>query len=149
VFDIGGVLVGNSICFDIVDDQLATEIVEQGAQVIFAETNNADFGFTDESVQQLAIARIRAIETARTVVNISTVGTSAIVLPDGSIEQQLEWYVPGTMVADVPLLTTVTPAVLVGRQIEWLVSILGLGGLLIAGLSAPRLPAPQRRVVAR
>jgi len=60
------------------------------------------------------------------------------VLPDGTIEQQLEWYVPATMVADVPLLTTVTPAVLVGRQLEWLVSILGLGGLLIAGLAAPR-----------
>jgi apolipoprotein N-acyltransferase len=131
-----GAIVGNAICFDIVDDQLLREMVDQGAQVVFAETNNADFGRTDESVQQLAIARIRAIETARTVVNVSTVGTSAIVLPDGTIEQQLPWYEPGVMVADVPLLTTVTPAVLVGRQFEWLVSILGLGGLLIAGLAA-------------
>jgi apolipoprotein N-acyltransferase len=137
VFDLGdGVIVGHAICFDIVDDQLLTEIVEQGGQIVFAETNNADFGRTDESVQQLAIARIRAIETARTVVNISTVGTSAIVLPDGTIEQQLPWYEPGVMVADVPLLTTVTPAVLVGRQLEWLASIIGLAGLLIAGLTA-------------
>jgi apolipoprotein N-acyltransferase len=139
VFDLGnGVLVGNAICFDIVDDQLTAEFVEQGGQVLFAETNNADFGHTDESVQQLAIARIRAIETARTVVNISTVGTSAIVLPDGTIEQQLQWYVPGTMVADIPLLTTVTPAVLAGRQIEWLVSIVGLAAVLIAGIMSPR-----------
>jgi apolipoprotein N-acyltransferase len=138
VFDLGdGVLVGNAICFDIVDDQLMREFVEQGGQVLFAETNNADFGRTDESVQQLAIARIRAIETARTVVNISTVGTSAIVLPDGTIQQQLEWYVPGTMVADVPLLTTVTPAVVAGRGIELLVSIVGLGGLVLAGFMAP------------
>jgi apolipoprotein N-acyltransferase len=130
-----GAVVGNAICFDIVDDQLLTEIVEQGGQVVFAETNNADFGRTDESVQQLAIARIRAIETARTVVNVSTVGTSAIVLPDGTIEQQLPWYEPGVMVADVPLMTTVTPAVLLGRQLEWLACILGLGGLLVAGLT--------------
>lgn len=137
VFELGdGVIVGHAICFDIVDDQLLTEIVEQGSQVVFAETNNADFGRTDESVQQLAIARIRAIETARTVVNISTVGTSAIVLPDGTIDQQLPWYEPGVMVADVPLLTTVTPAVLIGRELEWLAAIVGLGGLLIAGLSA-------------
>jgi apolipoprotein N-acyltransferase len=135
VFDLGdGVIVGHAICFDIVDDQLLTEIVEQGGQIVFAETNNADFGRTDESVQQLAIARIRAIETARTVVNISTVGTSAIVLPDGSIDQELPWYEPGVMVADVPLLTTVTPAVLVGRQLEWLAAIVGLAGLVIAGL---------------
>jgi apolipoprotein N-acyltransferase len=137
VFDLGdGVIVGHAICFDIVDDQLLTEIVEQGGQIVFAETNNADFGRTDESVQQLAIARIRAIETARTVVNISTVGTSAIVLPDGTIDQELPWYEPGVMVADVPLLTTVTPAVLVGRQLEWLAAMVGLGGLLIAGMGA-------------
>jgi apolipoprotein N-acyltransferase len=137
----GGAIVGNAICFDIVDDQLLTEMVEQGAQVVFAETNNADFGRTDESVQQLAIARIRAIETARTVVNVSTVGTSAIVLPDGAIDVQLPWYEPGVMVADVPLMTTVTPAVLLGRQLEWLAAIVGLGGLLIAGIGARRARA--------
>jgi apolipoprotein N-acyltransferase len=137
VFDLGdGVIAGHAICFDIVDDQLLTEIVEQGGQIVFAETNNADFGFTDESVQQLAIARIRAIETARTVVNISTVGTSAIVLPDGSIQPQLPAYRPGVMVADVPLLDTITPAVFAGRQLEWLAAIIGLGGVLIAGLAA-------------
>src|SRR5690606_32175175 len=106
-----GVFAGVAICFDIVDDQLLTEIVEQGGSVVFAVTNNADFGRTDESVQQLAIARIRAIETARTVVNISTVGTSAIIHPDGSIPQQLPWYEPGVLVDDLPLSTTVTPAV--------------------------------------
>lgn len=127
------VLAGIAICFDIVDDQLMTEMVEQGAQLVFGQTNNADFGFTDESVQQLAIARIRAIETARSVVNISTVGTSAIVYPDGSVHDQLPWYEPGVMVDDVPLGTTMTPAVVGGRQIEWLVSFGALLVLLIAG----------------
>ncbi len=74
VFDVAGTKVGVNICFDIVDDQILTESVEQGATVIFASSNNADFGRTDESVQQLAIARIRAIELGRTVVNVSTVG---------------------------------------------------------------------------
>ena len=69
-----------------------TDMVRQGAEVVFAQTNNADFGRTDESVQQLAIARIRAIELAQTVVNISTVGTSAVILADGAIIDQL----PGT-----------------------------------------------------
>ncbi|MBX3195970.1 MAG: apolipoprotein N-acyltransferase [Microbacteriaceae bacterium] len=128
------VLAGIAICFDIVDDQLMTEMVEQGAQVVFAQTNNADFGRTDESVQQLAIARIRAIETARTVVNISTVGTSAIVHPDGSVHDQLPWYEPGVMVDDVPLATTVTPAVAGGRQLEWLVSF---GALIVLVFAAP------------
>ena len=54
----------------------------------------------------------------------------------GTIEQQLPWYEPGVMVADVPLLTTVTPAVLIGRQLEWLAAIVGLAGLVIAGAAA-------------
>lgn len=142
VFDLGGAIAGNAICFDVVDDQLFTEMIEQGAQIIFAESNNADFGRTDESVQQLAFARIRAIETARTVVNISTVGTSAIILADGSTLQQLPWYEPGVMVADVPLHTTITPAVAAGRQVEWLACALGLAGLIIAGFAGRTRKAP-------
>jgi apolipoprotein N-acyltransferase len=137
---------GVAICFDIVDDQLLREMVEEDAQLVLAQTNNADFGFTDESVQQLAIARIRAFETARTVVNISTVGTSAIIYPDGSVHHQLEWYEPGVMVDDVPLSTTVTPAVAVGRQIEWLVSF---GGLLVLGLAGVSIRGRKRTLLNR
>jgi len=135
VFDIGGTKVGINICFDIVDDQLLRETVVEGAQAIFASSNNGDFGRTDESAQQLAIARIRAMETGRSVVNISTVGLSAVIAPDGQIVAQLPWYTAGTMVEDVALATTVTPAVAGGRQLEWFVSGLGLGALLVAALA--------------
>jgi apolipoprotein N-acyltransferase len=133
VFDINGVIAGINICFDIVDDQLLTESVEQGAQIILASSNNADFGRTNESAQQLAIARIRALELGRSVVNISTVGLSAVIGPDGRITAELPWYEPGTMVEDVPLATVITPAVAIGRQLEWFVSGLGLALLVVAG----------------
>jgi apolipoprotein N-acyltransferase len=138
VFNVNGVSVGINICFDIVDDQLLAESVDQGAQVIFASSNNADFGRTDESAQQLAIARIRAMELGRSVVNISTVGLSAVIAPDGTITAELPWYTAGSMVEDVPLSTTTTPAAFAGRQLEWFVSGLGLAALVIAGLSARR-----------
>ena len=130
---IPNVIAGLAICFDIVDDQLMTDAVNEGAQVIFAQTNNADFGLTDESVQQLAIARIRALELGRSVVNISTVGTSAVIAPDGSISHELPVYTPDAIVADVPLATGKTPAVWGGRQFEWLVCGIGIGALLAAG----------------
>ena len=133
VFDVNGVTVGINICFDIVDDQILAESVREGAQVIFASSNTADFGHTDESAQQLAIARIRAMELGRSVVNISTVGLSAVIAPDGAIVQQLPWFAVGTMVQDVALSTAITPAVLLGRQFEWLVSALSLAALVIAG----------------
>jgi len=136
VFEIGDVLVGINICFDIVDDQVLRESVQEGAQLIFASTNNADFGMTDESAQQLAVARIRAIELGRSVVNISTVGISAVIAPDGSIQSRLPWFEPGSMVEDVALSDTVTPAILIGRQLEWFVAGLGLGALLAGGAYA-------------
>lgn len=135
------VLAGIAICFDIVDDELMTGMVDEGAQLVLAQTNNADFGFTDESVQQLAIARIRAFETARSVVNISTVGTSAIIYPDGSVHHRLPIYEPGVMVDDVPLSTTKTPAVVGGRQVEWFVSF---GALLVLGLAGLTSRATRR-----
>ncbi|MGN7798803.1 apolipoprotein N-acyltransferase [Leifsonia sp. 22587] len=132
VFDVGGVRAGISICFDIVDDQLLTDMMRGGAQVILAQTNNADFGETDENQQQLAIARLRAIESGRSLVNISTVGSSQIIGPDGSTISSIAPFKPGHMVADVPLGTTTTPATLLSRGIEFLVAGLGLFGLFAA-----------------
>lgn len=134
-----GLLAGVAICFDIVDDQVMTDTVREGADLVFAPTNNADFGRTDESLQQLAIAHIRAIELGRSVVSISTVGTSAIIAPDGTILDELTWYTADAMVVDVPLGTSTTPAVLLGRQIEWGVSALGLIGLLLAAFAGRRV----------
>ncbi len=139
VMDIGKAVASVAICFDIVDDQIMTDGVREGGEIVLAPTNNADFGeFTDESVQQLAIAQIRARELGRTVVNVSTVGTSAIIHPDGSEHDRLPTYTPGVMVDDAPLSTTLTPAVLGGRQIEWLVCGLGIGALIAGFVARPR-----------
>lgn len=131
VLDVAGVPAGISICFDITDDQQAYDMIAGGAQIILAQTNNADFGQTDENVQQLAIARLRAVETGRSVVNISTVGTSAIISPDGSTLAALAPYEPGEMLDSVPLSTTVTPAMTVGRSVEISLAVISLLGLVL------------------
>ncbi len=138
VVDVAGIRAGISICFDISDDQQAFDMVAGGAQIILAQTNNADFGHTDESVQQLAIARLRAIETGRSVVNISTVGTSAIIGPDGTTLNQLPTFNAGAMLSDVPLSSTVTPAMAWGRTIEWTIAAIGITGLALVLIKSPR-----------
>jgi apolipoprotein N-acyltransferase len=133
VFDVAGAVGGVAICYDIVDDEILWSMMDGGADIIFAPTNNADFGQTDQSVQQLAIAKMRAIETGRSVVNISTVGTSAIMDPTGVELDRLPTYTEGYMVMDVPLATYQTPATLIGRNIELGVVGFTLAGLIVAG----------------
>ena len=134
VFDVAGTTAGIAICFDIVDDNIVWAMMDSGAEIIFAPTNNADFGRTDQSIQQLSIARMRAIETGRSVVNISTVGTSAVIDPWGSERDRLPTYEEGYMMLDVPLATHTTPATLIGRTLELAVVGFTLAGIIIGML---------------
>ena len=145
VVNVAGIRAGAAICFDIADDALFDDMVRGGAQIILAPTNNADFGRTDESVQQLAIARLRAIETGRTVVNISTVGTSAIIGPDGATIDQVRPFTAAAMVADVPLSTQMTPAMLLGNYLEFAVAAFGLASLILAFLLGRETRMRQHR----
>ena len=126
---------GIAICFDIIFDDHAVAMQQDGAQVIFAPTNNADFGYTDESAQQLQIARLRAIEMGRALVNTSTVGTSAIIAPDGSTLDELSTHTAGAMVAEVPLVDGETPALRYGAVVAFVWIVLGIAGFAAGNLS--------------
>ena len=138
VFAIDGHTAGIAICYDIVDDAIFSSMMADGADIIFAPTNNADFGRTDQSVQQLAIARLRAVELGRSVVNTSTVGTSAIITPTGDILDQLPTYTEGYMLEDVPTASHTTPAVWWDSRLQWWLIALGVGAFGVAGLSRRR-----------
>ena len=138
--------VGLAICFDVIYDEVITESVTAGAQVLVFQTNNADFRGTDENLQQLAFARMRAIETGRSVVNVSTVGTSQIIRPDGTTVASLPAGDSGTMTADVPLRTGSTPGVLLGATVS---GVLLWGGLISLGLSGLLMARSQRRTQRR
>ncbi len=149
VFDVDGVGVGLAICFDVIYDDVIWDGADDGAQVYMFQTNNADFRGTDENLQQLAFAQMRAMETGRSVVNISTVGTSQIIAPDGSEIAGLKADTAGHLLADVPLRTGLTPAVIAG---PWIKGVLGWGSLLalvacgvvvtVRGRGAKKTPTP-------
>ncbi|MFK4760703.1 apolipoprotein N-acyltransferase [Microbacterium sp. ZW T5_45] len=131
IVDVDGIAVGLAICFDVIYDDLVHESIEEGAQVLVFQTNNADFRGTDENLQQLAFARMRAIETGRSVVNISTVGTSQIIRADGSTVTSLDADEAGAMLEDVELRTGLTAGVVLTPWIQQLLLWGGLGALLI------------------
>ncbi|MGC4174025.1 apolipoprotein N-acyltransferase [Demequina sp.] len=116
------------ICFEVVYDEIVRQSVRDGGEIIIVQTNNASFGMTAESTQQLAMTKLRAIEYGRTAIQASTVGVSAIVLPDGRVTNQTELFTQESMAAEVPLRTSMTPASYLGGVERWV--ILALGALI-------------------
>ncbi|HET6209208.1 MAG TPA: apolipoprotein N-acyltransferase, partial [Jatrophihabitans sp.] len=57
--------VGDVICFEVAYDDLVNSSVRAGAQLLVVQTNNATFGHSGETYQQLAMSRLRAIEHGR------------------------------------------------------------------------------------
>jgi apolipoprotein N-acyltransferase len=113
---------GPIICFEVAYDGLVRDTVNRGANVLQVQTNNATFGFTDESVQQLAISRLRAIEHGRSIVHVSTVGVSAMITPDGTAHQRSTLFTPTVLAAELPLRSDTTVADRVGPWPEYLAS---------------------------
>lgn len=136
--DVDGVGVGLAICFDVIYDDVIWDGARGGAEVYMFQTNNADFRGTDENLQQLGFARMRAIETGRAVVNVSTVGTSQVIAPDGTVIDGLAADTAGALLVDVPLRTGLTAAVVVGPAVQWLLGWSALPVLAALGLLVRR-----------
>jgi apolipoprotein N-acyltransferase len=122
-FDIAGVPIGDVICFEVVYDQLVRDVVEGGAQVLVVQTNNATFGYTDETYQQQAMSRVRAVEHGRSVLISSTSGVSTVIGPDGTIESSIPLFTPGYLTPTVPLVAATTPGTVLGAPLEWLLAL--------------------------
>lgn len=125
--DTGDAVVGLAICFDVVFDDVIREGIDHGAQALVFQTNNADFRGTEENLQQTAFARMRAVETGRAVVNLSTTGTSQVFAPDGAAGPALPADQPGLIVTEIELRDGVTAGVVLGPWLQ---------GLVVAGTLA-------------
>lgn len=133
-----------AICFEVAYDDLIREGVRLGGELIVIPTNNASFGRTQESTQQLAMGRFRAVESGRAVVQISTVGVSALIRPDGSVQASTGLFTAEQMVGELPLRTTLTVA---ARLDEWPSRLATWSGLLLVAIAVVRgrLPRGRRR----
>jgi apolipoprotein N-acyltransferase len=123
VFNVGQIKLGPIICYEVAFDDLVRSEVAAGANVLTVQSNDATFEregpITEESGQQLEMARIDAVEFDRAVVYASTTGSSAIISPDGQMSQKTGLWTQAEIEADVPLLTHQTLAEQVGAWPEW------------------------------
>ena len=88
------------ICYELLSDSLV-QSAARSSEAIIAQTNSATFAGTSESAQQLNITRLRAIENAREIVSVSTVGISAHIGINGEVLSRTQENVSAELLGDV------------------------------------------------
>jgi apolipoprotein N-acyltransferase len=132
VLDIGGIRIGDVICFEVAYDSLVTDVVDGGASLLVVQTNNATFGYTAESEQQLAMSRLRAIEHGRTVVVAATSGISAVVAPDGTVADRSQLFQPWVFTGALAQRTQATVATRLGALPEGALAVMAAAAVAAA-----------------
>jgi apolipoprotein N-acyltransferase len=130
VLDVGPVRVGDVICFEVAYDGLVRDTVVGGGRLLVVQTNNATFGYSGESRQQLAMGRVRAVEHGRTVLVAATSGISAVIAPDGTLVDSAGILTRSVMVHEVPARDGRTLATRLGAAPELVLSLVGLLALV-------------------
>ena len=114
-----GVAVGVATCWEVIFDRALRQSVRNGAQVLAVPTNNATF---DEAMseQQLAFAKLRAVEHGRYVIVAGTTGISAAIAPDGREIARTAFFTPAYLDVEVRLRNAETPATRWAAAVQWL-----------------------------
>jgi apolipoprotein N-acyltransferase len=138
VFPMANARVALATCYEVAFDDVVRESVENGSNLLAIPTNNATFGYTEMTYQQLAMDRVRAVEHGRSVVVAATSGVSAMVHPDGSVSQETSIFTDAALVERLPLRSATTLSDQLGPVPEWIMVAAGLGALAVAILLARR-----------
>ncbi|MFD9870637.1 apolipoprotein N-acyltransferase [Streptomyces niveus] len=138
VFDLAGTRVGLATCYEAAFDWAVRDTVTHGAQLITVPSNNATFGRSEMTYQQLAMSRVRAVEHSRAVVVPVTSGVSAMIMPDGEVVDESKMFTPDALVRELPLRSSRTPATTMGTLPEALLVAVAVGGLGWAGARTVR-----------
>jgi apolipoprotein N-acyltransferase len=133
-----GVRLGIAICWEIAFDDLVDDSVAAGAQMLAVPSNNATFGRSDMTYQQLAMSRVRAVEHDRAVLVVTTSGVSAMIAPDGTVTAATSSFTPDVLVGATPLRETTTLAGRLRGAPEWMLLAAGLAGVGLARIGAAR-----------
>lgn len=80
------------ICYESVFGEYITEYIQKGAELIFIITNDGWWKNTPGYRQHLSFARLRAIETRRSIARSANTGISAFINQRGDIMQQTKWW---------------------------------------------------------
>ncbi|NDI25634.1 MAG: apolipoprotein N-acyltransferase [Actinobacteria bacterium] len=120
VFDVGGNRFNTLICYELINDIFVPEVKND---FLVIQTNNATFGDTNQLDQQLNIARVRALESARDIAYVSTTGTTSFISSQGKILSSLDKFKPATLKSEISATQGLTYRQFFGHLVEPLAMI--------------------------
>jgi apolipoprotein N-acyltransferase len=91
------------ICYELLFPDLTRRFVRDGAELLFAITNDAWYGRTGAPYQFLAITALRSAETRVWTVRAANSGVSAIIDARGRVRQRTRIFERDLLVEDVTL----------------------------------------------
>jgi apolipoprotein N-acyltransferase len=94
---------GVPICYELLFPDLMRRFVRDGAQVLFAITNDAWYGRTGAPYQFLAITALRSAESRVWTARAANTGVSAIIDARGEVRSRTRIFERGLLVEDVTL----------------------------------------------
>ncbi|WP_308257790.1 apolipoprotein N-acyltransferase [Pseudonocardia lacus] len=143
--DMAGVRVGDVICWEVAFDDLVADSIDAGATLLAVPSNNATFGLSNMTYQQLAMSRVRAVEHDRPVVVATTSGVSAMIAPDGTVTQRTGQFEPGILVDQPTMKDTTTLATRWRSAPEWVLVALSVVAVGIGVVARRRGGRHSRR----
>ncbi|NDF89478.1 MAG: apolipoprotein N-acyltransferase [Actinobacteria bacterium] len=108
VFTVAKAKIAPVICYELLDDDIL-EKAAKSSNLLVVQTNNATFGDSAQSAQQLQITRIRAIEHSRNILSVSTTGYSAVIDYQGKVLQKSDMASAQHLYAEVGVISSVSP----------------------------------------
>lgn len=96
------------ICYESIYGDYVTDYVKKGADVIFIITNDGWWEDTPGYKQHLAYAKLRSIETRRSIARSANTGISCTINELGEISNATEWWKQGVISANVTLNSKLT-----------------------------------------
>lgn len=127
---VAGEHIAASICYEDVFGNEQRSMLPQ-ATLLVNVSNDAWFGESIAPHQHLQIARVRAIEAGRYLLRATNTGLTAVIAPDGHLQEQLEQFRTGVLSATIRPYSGATPYVRFG---DGTVVLLCCAGLAVAGV---------------
>jgi apolipoprotein N-acyltransferase len=118
---------GVVISYEVFFADRARAAVRAGGELVLVPTNASSYTTSQVPAQELAVARVRAVETGRWVVQAAPTGYSGVVDPSGTVVRHGPLGTRAVLLASVRLRVGRTPEVAVGDGPVVVAALLALG----------------------